>query len=321
MKTIHLTLIVFAMALGAFAFHNIFSVQPKIVRINVRDLPSHGVRLISPTDPSFEDEIAKLRLDEEGSQAPPDIAKPFSVVLKNTSRRDIIGVRIRWDSIGPDGRTTTHVQSYSDMGSLIGMGPMNPRDEIPGGVRLKPQKARYISLIESTGAAQGAGIAASSRGGNSEEDAARMQQLGQEQSREQALAILATLLNRSLSVTATLDAAIFDDGTVVGPDSLDYFGELQAIVKAKRDILEDVLSGAQRNEPFANIFSRMDSIAKQDKKPSNGTIPAQSAYYELYKKEFAAELVRMRATDGNEKRVAWNATRALFRYWPKLRKG
>lgn len=316
MKTIHITLVVFALALGAFAFHNIYSVQPKIVRINVRDLPSHGVRLISPTDPSFEAELAQL--DAEGVQTPADVAKPFSVVLKNTSRRDIIGVRVRWDSIGPDGRTTTHVQSYSDMGPLLGMGPMNPQDEPPGGVRLKPQKARYLSLVEATGTAQNSGIQGSARGGDSEADATRLQEAGR--NREQALAVLATVVNRSQSVTATLDAAIFDDGTVVGPDSLNYFEELQGIVKAKRDLLEDVLSGAQRNEPFNNIFGRVDSIAKQEKK-ANGPVSAQAVYYDLYKKEFAAELVRMRNAEGNDRKVAWTATRPLFRHWPKLRKG
>ncbi len=321
MKTVHFIFFVFALTLGGFAFHNIFSVQSRTVRINVRDLPSHGVRLISPTDPSYEDEIAKLGLGEQGTRNPLDVAKPFSVVLKNESRRDIVGVRIRWDSIGPDGRTTTHLQSYSDMGALMGLAPMNPGDEVPGGVRLKPHKARYISLIGSTGAAQGPGIEATANDVTSEQDVVKMRQLGQERDRDQVLAILATELGRSQSVTATLDAAVFDDGTVVGPDSFNYLEQLQVIVKAKRDILEDVLSGAQRNEAFANIFGRMESIAKQDKKAASGTIPAQSDYYELYQKEFAAELVRMRDADGNEKRVAWNATRALFRQWPKLRKG
>lgn len=317
MKSIHLIFLVFALALGGFAFHNMFSVQQKIVRINVKDLRSHGVRLISPTDPSYEDEIAKLGLDEAT-----DAAKPFSVVLKNDSRRDIIGVRIRWDSIEPDGRTTTHLQSYSDTGTLLGLSPMDPRDEVPGGVRLKPNKSRFISLIESTGTAQRAGIGATASYVGSEEDAAKMQQLGQDRDRQQALAILATELSRSQSVTATLDAIIFDDGTVVGPDSFNYLEQLQAVVRAKRDLLEDVLAGARRNEPFANIFGRVESIAKQEKqdKPA-GTTPTQPDYYQLYKKEFAAELVRMRDADGDEKRVAWNATRALFRQWPKLRKG
>lgn len=316
MKTVHFILLVFALALGAFAFHNILAAPSKIVRINVRDLPSHAVRLVSPTDPSYDDEIAKLGL-EQGTQTP-DAARPFSVVLKNESRRDIIGVRIRWDSIRSDGRTTTHLQSYSDTGTLMGMGPMDPQDEVPGGVRLKPNKARYISLLESTGSRPGIGATAADVG--SEENAARMQQLAEARDRQQALTILADELGRSQSVTATLDAVIFDDGTVVGPDSFNYLDELQAIVKAKRDLLEDVLSGAQRNEPFGNIFGRMESIAKAEKKPA-GTVPAQPDYYQLYKKEFAAELVRMRNADGNEKRVAWNATRALFRQWPKLRKG
>src|SRR5689334_16663390 len=146
MKSVNLIFLIFAIAIGAFAYHNFFSIQSKVIRVNVRDLPTHGLRLISPADSDYDRETEKLGIADQQIPA----AKSFSVVLKNDSSQDIIAFRIRWDSVGPDGSKTTHLQSYSETSALVGMTPLDPKDRDRGSeARVNSKMSRYISLVPS----------------------------------------------------------------------------------------------------------------------------------------------------------------------------
>ena len=124
------------------------------------------------------------------------------------------------------------------------------------------------------------------------------------------------------NVSVTLDAAVFDDGTVVGPDSLNYFGQLNAEIQAKEDLLQEALSAAQANKPLDRLFKKFEVIATDDAKgnaPSGPTSPATD-YYNFYKREFAKELLEIRRQMKDDNRAVWIATRPLYRKRPALAK-
>jgi hypothetical protein len=68
--------------------------ESAFMRFNARDFPEHGVSLIVPSDPSFGHLQAKLDSTS--------IHDPYSVLLRNTGTRAVVGYSIKWQCF--DGR-------------------------------------------------------------------------------------------------------------------------------------------------------------------------------------------------------------------------
>lgn len=297
----------------------------KKVRLHVKDLSEHKLRIISPTDASFDGELTNLGIKKNSKEEQlVESLKPFSVILRNEGSRDVVAYRMRWDSIRPDGTTTTHVRTYAEPERFMGRGIYSSSDTSnDSGISIKAKSTRYVSVASSIGKQEEAGDTAGIQGGtggnsSGSVDASRIQQMGVERNERALIDVLGTELAQSESLTVTLDAAVFDDGTFVGPDSLNYFERLQATIQAKRDLLSDALSAVQQNRPLNDVFNDIKSLAEKNVAVPQSPGPSDS--YEFHKKEFAKEILRIRAAMGDDKLALWRITRPFYRNWTKVRK-
>jgi hypothetical protein len=292
-------------------------VRAKSVKLNVRDLPEHGLRLIPPTDAKYPNEVTKFAFPQDMKQKRLiEATTPFSVILSNQSGRELVAYRVRWDSIGPDGTLTTHVSTYGEPGKLMGM-TSNTGDSLVPGVAIPGESSRYVSIVCTAGEAQTGGITVGMGGGR---DLNNISQVAQKASEHDTALIdqLGAELLRAESMTVTLDAAIFNDGSFVGPDSLGYFDQMQSLIKAKRDLLEAALSGAQDDRAMNRVYKDLEGLVQNNGSKGPPESRNSSEYYTFYQKQFAKEILRIREATGDDRKALSSVTRPLHHRWPTL---
>jgi len=295
-------------------FLSAWKVGAQSVRLNVRDLSEHSLFLVAATDPSFDAQLAKLgvRTDQVLPRSV-DVTRPFSVIIRNQSSRDVIAYRLRWDVIQPDGTLTTQLTTYAEPDALMG----GSRSGLPDmGAAISAGSARYVSLagLESQ-------TATMAMGGSSlpTSDLNAIQEIAAQKNQVALLDFLRNKLAKAQSLTVTLDVAIFDDGRFVGPDSFNYFAQMRAEIDAKQDLLRDALFAAQQNKPLERVYDSAETIANEPEM-FIGPDSSQADYYKFYKREFAREFLRMRVSSRDDKTAVWLATSRLYKQWPTLRK-
>ena len=160
-----------------------------------------GVTLIAPDDAMFEAELAPLltRVTREQIAA----AIPFSVIVKNQADRAIAMLGMRFDMLGPRAKPQSVVH-YAD--SL-----RNPEkaDLRPGTARWVCAEHSYTSLV-----LRGEG----------------------ETGRRERLTL--DTLRQMLSIQASIDSVVFDDGRFTGPDTQKAFERLNEERAAEISLLE-----------------------------------------------------------------------------------
>jgi len=119
-------------------------------------------------------------------------------------------------------------------------------------------------------------------------------------------------------ITVSIDGVFFEDGTFVGPDTTNFFAQGQAVVAAKRDLLQQISDQLQRKKQPMEIYKTLEEVAAR----AAPTLDANSThddYYDQFKKMYADEILRMRATQGDEKALK-SATKPLGLRWLNLKK-
>jgi hypothetical protein len=307
---------------GLLTFNQTLGAQR--VRLNVRDLSEHQLKAISPTDASFDALIEKIGPNSSGQKQFVESLKPYSIIIRNESSRDVVAYRVRWDAVTEDGTTTTQVITYAEPDRLMGEGP----NSIPGAppksaIAIRANSLRYVSIIQSIDLDDKEGPDPRILGGisaiSSSGDASQIKRFGQEKDEQALMEQLRNELANSVSLTITLDVAVFADGTFVGPDSFHYFGQLTALIQAKGDLLREALSGAQNKRALDSVFSDLQSFAGKEIAPVPQSA-TPSDYYTFYKKKFANEILRIRAAIGDDKQAFSHVTRPLSRQWPLVHK-
>src|SRR5229473_3936121 len=102
------------------------------VRFNKRDLPKHGVRIITSVDPSF-DEMAAKHFKNKSLET----VKPFSVFIQNSGAKMMLAYTLTWKFVRQDGQVISKTVGYSEPGILMG-------NEIP-----KDPAFKHTTAIES----------------------------------------------------------------------------------------------------------------------------------------------------------------------------
>jgi hypothetical protein len=275
------------------------------VQFNINDLPGHNLRLIGPTDASFKGLVSSV-LKVNPNDAPEQL-QPFSVFVKNVGNRNVIGFTLKWEIVKTDGKVSTKVQSYSSTGSL--MGALFPTDEEmdanPGNI-LRPNKPRFCSFAAASGGSAGQGMGTGT--------SAPADNRGQPSN----VPGLSDQLAQISSITVSIDAAIFQDGSFVGPDTTGMFSRMQAEIDAKREILDALALTFRQNITPSEAINRIKGIAKDTEGAANG-FAATTNPKDYWRNVYANEVLRMDAYAGSEKAVAM-ALRPLYKPWPKLKK-
>jgi hypothetical protein len=218
----------------------------KSVRVSVRDLPENGLRLVAPTDPSFDQELVRLGINTPtGKGQSVDDMRAFFAVLENKSSQDVVAYRLIWEIVKADGTVSKQTMTYAEPSALMGRDPDSMSPELrSAGFSIGAKSSRFVSAIPLK-TQQSMGMVAGGGGGFGGGSKSEMNIARGESSKTATMDMLQRELLKSQSLTVNLDAAVFDDGTFVGPDSSNYFRELEAEITAKNDLLREVLKAAK----------------------------------------------------------------------------
>ena len=219
----------------------------------------------------------------------------YAVVLKNTTSRAIIAYYVRWRFVDANGEVTTSgIEGKS----------------FPSGGSIPPHGAKFLSCDSGIGLGRGRPIVMSGR--------------------------VKDLWDRRLqfypaqrSIEASVELAVFDDGTAVGPDGAGRLPILKAWMDAERDFARMALAEnsavSLRQRVQGALDQGLDALPR-DQPRSIGSLSVQAAaaasYSECYKFAtawLASNVVRW-INESGEDRAIDALARLTSKSYPVLRK-
>lgn len=278
--------------------------QSMDIRFNVKDYPEYGLYIVSPVNQDFN----KL-LSSNQSYTVDDRQKTFSVFLKNTGPHTLVAYALKWELLRSDGRVITHTMSYAQPGLL--MGERLSKEDIKNslGVLIGPG---YHKLFSWGGPISGSinqefktniGVVTS-------KDAPQPDDL------QAASTQLNAQLLHATDITVSIDGAFFEDGTFVGENTSEYYEQMDAQIRAKRDVLDTISSATKESSDKA--FDEVEGVANAEAiRIQKESTPID--HYNFYKRIFAREITGMKKGYSKSRAVEY-AQSQRNKNWPKLRK-
>lgn len=258
------------------------------VRFNKRDLPKHGVQLITSVDPEFA--LTVSNHFKNRSTDSPENLQPFSVFIKNSGNKSIVAYMLVWQLVKPNGQVLINRTAYAEAGVLMG----NPIPSSPSFKHISAIQPNEVRCFSWSGAIDEKEVGL---GGAESIQSKRVEGLPP----AEPAAIRAQLtaeLSEATDLTVSLDGVFFDDGTFVGPNTTGYFGQIQAMVKAKVDLVHDVAIAREQGK----VDEAFEAIKAKSLAPKVRITPESSPddHYNYYMKIFAGEMTEMRGAYGTE---------------------
>jgi len=262
------------------------------VQLTARDIPAHGLLVLSPPNPEF-DTLITTRFGKGNPIV--DALKPFSVLIKNVGDQAVVAYSLRWELLRDDGRVLTQTRDYITAWRLMGV-----EGSDKDGITIQP--GSFVLMTPSNlDFAQGAEAI---RAGNPE----LLMQASE----------IRTQLRIYSNISVTIDGAFFEDGRYVGPDNSGLFSRVATQLSAKRDLCLEVTQELKRGEQADHVFKQVEELAsgpRVELAPSS----TKEDVYKKFKKDAAEELLRFRSASGDAKAKEF-ATQLLSNKWPELRK-
>jgi hypothetical protein len=246
--------------------------------VKVTGLDSDGVTLISPSSPGFDALVSKLMANEATGAALQ--LKPYLVVVSNQSAHTVVAFDTVWKLTYRDSRTeNTFVQfKYPDaVAGIPGTSMFPPEHEL--GVAVPPGKQRLCAMALEFGpqivAMQG------------------WKEMMRDGTRNQA-----QMYAGVTKVEIELDAVIFDDGTLVGPDAGNLQEHFAAYVDEKQKLFRSVVSGLDSGRSMDDVFAPIKAVV--DAPPSSLVKAMAASKLALYHRLAAEEILGLRARIGDQ---------------------
>lgn len=274
------------------------------VRFNKRDLPQHGVHIITPVDPSFDATVLKHFKNKSR-----ETLEPLSVFIQNSGARMVVAYALTWQFAKKDGKVISKTVGYSEPGILMG-------DEIPKDPAFKHTTAIEPGEVKCFTWNSQIKQEAFETPGTSDKSALHQSPDTQPDESSALRAMLASELSQATDLTVSLDGVVFDDGTFVG-SNLFFFQQLQAALNAKVDLLREIALASQQGK----VDQALESITAKSLEPDVVFASEFSAddYYRSFRKIYATEIANMSSAYGKEKLVPY-LVGSYNRARPKLRK-
>ncbi|MBA3711803.1 MAG: hypothetical protein H0W76_05040 [Pyrinomonadaceae bacterium] len=270
-------------------------------KLNIKDLSEHGLKIIGPSDPSY-DNVASALFPETQSAALQAL-RPYSVILKNTSDRIIIACRLKWEFTEASGRVKTEPRGFITFGPFMGLGAANTDPNTNSNIIKSNSTWLFTPSIMDVRYMKTDG----SVGGN---NAARMH--------AEYLQTLAAKLVQYTSITVSLDGVFFDDGTFVGPDETNFFAYVEALQKARHDVFREVESGIKQGKIATELLNHISRLAEAPEVRLSSA-STSSDFYNFQRKIVAKEVLKVRKKAGNEQAIKFSVEQ-ISKPWLDLRK-
>jgi hypothetical protein len=316
-RTFSLALISIALLVASIVF-NWADRQAKAVtvQINVKDFPVYDLKLISPSDPSFEGRVSALLKGKRNNFI--EALKPYSVFLKNASNKAVVGYWLKWEMTKPDGTVVSRETGGINPSALMDGGASGSEQlSLTTGYAVEPNSMRFISLAYSLGENE-EGTISGYAGGSRDQAALDQFRRDKDKRPTSKLDRVIAELQSYTSINISIDGVFFQDGTFVGTNKTNFFVQVQANVDAKRDLLDEIAFAVKRNRSAEEILSDIEELAGS---PNVLISPGATTtdYYNYYKRIYADEIVHMRNAMDSQRAIAMSL-QALRKQWPKLKR-
>lgn len=231
--------------------------------LNMTDhaLADNGLSVLLPTDAGYSEELNKLQFSNKPGM---DAAKPFSVIVKNDSRKAVAAFAIRWKIKDPNGFVRTQNVMQLEARALL-----------DGGRR----RADQLSIA----------------GGASRLVTVEGIIMNLEALRNFSSAFQAPEFT---VVSVELDLAVLDDGEVIGPDHVGMLPIFKAAVNAKQDLMEEVNGKLTQGGSLHGILLSLNNANQKAPKTYDPMDPI--ATYAATRQQYLNELTTTEQNFGEE---------------------
>jgi hypothetical protein len=244
----------------------------------VTDLASGGLTVMSPENPDFDVTARKLF---SGPTADAVLSlKPLLVILSNRADRTVVAFAVEWKVSYRNGRTNSTMTQFKYSDAIAG----NPDT---GGVPLEKRDDRPLPAGQERLVAKDVEL-----GPGWEEPFYRDQLVSFAADQKRNLA-------EADKIEITLDAAIFSDGQLVGPDHSNVDQAFMTTFEAKQELFRQIVADLDAGHTMDEAFARVTSAAQQ--RPTPGCDLTG-----LYRRTAATEVIALR------KRVGDDAVKTTF---------
>lgn len=268
----------------------------------VNDTQKHNIRVIGPSDSSFNAVLNEYTGD--GNRIDPLIqaARPFALFIKNDSDHEIIGVSLRWKFLKSTGEVREVPQIEVNPGVLIGLKPLDPF-MIGKTSIMNRGTVRFFSYFVMS-IQQKIKLANMKSRNPSISYPNKIEMTPQEISSisEQVTSQKEKLLESISSITVSVDGILFDDGTFVGDDKNFFFDLMRGQTQARKDLLiqiEEAKQADKSDEEILSVFLSDVSPARQHGLTGNSNYEnSEEAFQSGYKssmKSLRREFARQRS--------------------------
>lgn len=301
-----LSLIILVSLLSGFAL----SRGPRLgtIKMHIKDLPQHNLRLIGPSDPTFDE---RLRSELKGdSNEVIDTLKPFSVFFENKGERPIVAYLIQWCFTTKDGRNQYYRKALMNPQPLMEGENLSQELQLQSG-RIEPDSARFLSLLSTDGSGM-------LRAEVSPKEAEELKQ-GKKFARTSLLKRFSTQAAKFAEISVSIDGAFFDDGTFVGPDTSNFFAQTKAAIDARRDLLNEIAIGLSNPTMTTDsVYGRiLETAAHPSESIDSNSTPTD--YYNYFKKFYASDILQTKKLHGQDKALTMSV-QSMNKPWAKLHK-
>jgi hypothetical protein len=264
----------------------------KTVKFNIRDLTERGITLIAPSDPIFTRNRKTLSIN------------PYSIVLKNSSDRPVVGYSIKWEcfdgKIESANRDMSHdVRTSHILGIILTYGEESERrpilDKLEGFI-----KSHSTSFISEDVPARPL--------------SADIEDIGTELDE----AALAEVRAACPIMTVTLDGIFFDDGTFIGPDTTKFFDRVKTQMDARYELLKGVQNQLEAGKDPTDVFRGLEQIRDHEGQSQGGEM-ATKELRSYFRNKYALDVLGKKQMWGPEKALE-DVQQMVSRPWAKLRK-
>jgi hypothetical protein len=284
------------------------STQEMNLKINIKDLPKDKLRLIGPSDPLFEERLKKELKGESDEVI--DALRPFSVFLENKGGKSLVAYMVQWCFTKADGTNQCYRKAVMNPQALMDGENLSPELERQSG-RIKHDSAIFLSLLSP----DGSGILRIEISAEEAESIRKGKRFEQSALRQRFHAYA----GQFSQLTVSLDAAFFDDGTFVGPDTTNFFEQAKAVIDAKRDFLNELEAARSKSVPERETFYVHLQETASERTDFIDAKSTPTDYYNYFKNLAAGEFLQMKKVQGEDNAVAM-ALRPTKKPWVTLRK-
>jgi len=262
--------------------------ENSVVKYNIKDLPKHGISLVAPSDPALSKNLKPI--------------DPYSVFLRNTSSRPIVGYSIKWECFDGKNESASRNTFYdrhlrSNLGVVFMYGEETDRKAILD--RLEEviwQNSTWLISYD---------LPALPVGTVTKEDSPEINE-----------AALAQMRAACPEMTITLDGVFFDDGRFVGPDTIGFFTYVETHVAMRHEMFQKVQTELKSGKTPTEVFRGLEQIANSEStEPRAETEVSRTEFRKL----FAQDVLGMRNTWGVDKAIE-KIQLHLSKPWLKPRK-